>query len=69
MTPSNEDPAAASVEPVETDVGSGAPARRIFRVFFCVTVEEFAVGVGAAPGCGVRGESAGITESGMREVL
>lgn len=70
VTPSSEAPASPSVDPVVTGVGSGAPARRIFRVFFWVTVEESTIGAGAALGSGaVSVGSEGIAESGIRDVL
>ncbi len=70
-TPSIEDSPPPSVDPVVagTGVGSGAPARRIFRVFFWVTVEESAVGAGVGLGVAESGGSDGITESGIRDVL
>lgn len=56
--PSTESPEAASASAV---AAAGAPGRRIFSVFFCVTVVESIV-------AGAAGASVGMTESGMREV-
>ena len=59
-------PDPVSAETVAPDTGT--PGRRIFSVFFCVTVAESAVAAGAGM-TGV-GEIAsdGIAESGIREV-
>lgn len=70
VTPSIEGSAPTSGDPVVTGVASGAPARRIFRVFFWVTVEESTIGAGATLGSGAdKAGSVGITESGIRDVL
>ena len=56
-------PSSPSADSAVTVTASGAPGRRIFNVFFCVTVEESSIA-----GAGATGASVGITESGIRDV-
>lgn len=59
-------PSLPSADSAVTATVSGAPGRRIFNVFFCVTVDESIVAAGV--GAGATDASVGMTESGIRDV-